>query len=248
MPVARDDRFKGTYDYEGENNDDDDVALLGLDGTPLTRAIADSLVVDETEGSDGGQSAAAHATRKRNKKVLIVASVTFFLFAVAEVLGGILGNSLALASDAATMIVDAVTYVLNLYAEHKKAKTSERGVLLYELISPTFSVVALIATTIYILIEAIQDLHPDSNSSDDSPNIVVMWFFTLLNLTIDIVNIFSLSENGVANLRGQGGYQGMGLPCPHPTPTCCRHSHTLPSIPCGRSQSSLRSWPTNFWA
>ena len=50
-----------------------------------------------------------------------------------------------------TMQVDAVTYVLNLYAEHKKAKTSERGVLLYELISPTFSVVALIATTIYIL-------------------------------------------------------------------------------------------------
>eukprot|EP00035_Acanthoeca_spectabilis_P009685 m.170927 g.170927 ORF g.170927 m.170927 type:complete len:201 (-) comp14803_c0_seq6:1776-2378(-) len=163
----------GHYDDEG-----DDEKLLGLDGTPFKN----TLVEEETIASDGGTSLEAAVTRKRNKRVLGVAFVTFFLFAVAEVLGGLLGHSLALASDASTMLVDAVTYILNLYAEHKKAKATPRGVLLYELVSPTFSVVALIATTIYILVAAIQELHPDPNAADDSPNIIVMWFFTLLNL------------------------------------------------------------------
>jgi hypothetical protein len=34
----------------------------------------------------------------------------------------------------------------------------------------------------FFSVQAIQELHPDPNASDDSPNIIVMWFFTLLNL------------------------------------------------------------------
>jgi hypothetical protein len=66
-----------------------------------------------------------------------------------------------------------VTYLLNLFAEHKKAKATPRGILLYELISPTFSVIALIATTIYILVSAVDELKsPDDD--DDNPNVIVM--------------------------------------------------------------------------
>jgi Co/Zn/Cd efflux system component len=54
-------------------------------------------------------------------------------------------------------------------------------------VSPTFSVVALIATTIYILVSAVQVLQ---NTNAATPNVIVMWSFMLLNLIIDLVNMF----------------------------------------------------------
>lgn len=74
--------------------------------------------------------------------------------------------------------------------------------MLYELVSPTFSVVALMATTIYILVSAVEVLRSADNNG---PNIIVMWSFMLLNLAIDIVNMFlfvrerhELHRSGVA--------------------------------------------------
>jgi hypothetical protein len=89
----------------------DDGALLGLDGTPLSRAVVDAATGGHASADGADTTADSHVTIKRNKTVLLVVFVSFFLFAVAEVLGGIFGNSLALASDAATMIVsDPLTH------------------------------------------------------------------------------------------------------------------------------------------
>jgi hypothetical protein len=180
-------------------DDPNEAALIGLEGTVFARALIGALTHAGASGSGGGSPAAVEelleidatadskTTRKRNQAVLIIAFASFFVFAVAEVLGGIFGNSLALASDASTMLVDALTYLLNLLSERKKAKATPRQVLLYELISPTFSLVALLAATIYILVSAASELDNPDNS--EPPNIIIMWCFTLINLSIDIVNV-----------------------------------------------------------
>lgn len=101
------------------------------------------------------------AAVKRNKCLLITAFLTFSLFAVAEMIGGIAGNSLSLIEDAATMLVDAATYGFNYYAEVKKKGAPRRTVLKYEIVPPAFSVVALILTTGFITYLATDSLFPD---------------------------------------------------------------------------------------
>ena len=57
-----------------------------------------------------------------NKFILIVSAISFGLFMIAEIIGALAGNSLALLGDAAAMSVDVNAYLTNLYAEYAKEK------------------------------------------------------------------------------------------------------------------------------
>eukprot|EP00041_Stephanoeca_diplocostata_P033728 m.1120635 g.1120635 ORF g.1120635 m.1120635 type:complete len:201 (+) comp24397_c1_seq9:815-1417(+) len=74
------------------------------------------------------------------------------------------------------------------FAFHVSIGASPRAVLLWETVSPAFSAIALIATTIYITIAAAAEVQPGYESTDDT-NVTVMWIFTSINAVIDVVNI-----------------------------------------------------------
>ncbi|EUJ16827.1 Cobalt-zinc-cadmium resistance protein CzcD [Listeria aquatica FSL S10-1188] len=67
-----------------------------------------------------------HHTHSANKKALFISFILIAGFMVAEVIGGILTNSLALLSDAGHMLSDAVALGLSLLAFKFGGKSSER--------------------------------------------------------------------------------------------------------------------------
>ncbi len=50
------------------------------------------------------------------RKRLIVSSILCVLFMIAEIIGGVLANSLAIASDAAHLLTDFAGYMIGLFA------------------------------------------------------------------------------------------------------------------------------------
>lgn len=119
------------------------------------------------ETAEPGMGAGRHgdstdpAVARKNQVLLSIALGSFLLFAIAEMIAAVAGNSLSLMGDAATMLVDSATYGLNLCSERGKTGASKLKIAWLELVSPAFSVTALIATTVYITMEAIDELSPD---------------------------------------------------------------------------------------
>eukprot|EP00038_Savillea_parva_P010304 m.189378 g.189378 ORF g.189378 m.189378 type:complete len:396 (+) comp17715_c0_seq1:515-1702(+) len=123
-----------------------------------------------------------------NRVLLYFAMISFSAFAVAELAAAILANSESLLGDSMTMMVDGVTYAVNIWAEKAKEGKSEVERIRIDTIAPAFSLLALVAVTIYITVDAVQrldDNDPDSNEA----NAEVMWAFALVNLVLDFVNI-----------------------------------------------------------
>ncbi len=55
--------------------------------------------------------------------LLTISSCSFSCFAAAQLTAALVGHSLSLLGDAVTMIVDSITYMLNLYAEKRKKRS-----------------------------------------------------------------------------------------------------------------------------
>lgn len=137
---------------------------------------------------------------------LLFAFLSFLSFSIVQLCFSLKANSQAMLGDSLTMILDALTYGGNGLAEYAKGKETGRPLrqsktLLYiECLGPSFSVITLVAVTIYILVEAsktIRGFH-DSNdnvSSDDDTNVEIMLLFSSLNLLIDIVNVYNFIKN-----------------------------------------------------
>eukprot|EP00924_Labyrinthula_sp_SR-Ha-C_P007406 maker-scaffold_24-snap-gene-2.2-mRNA-1 protein AED:0.06 eAED:0.06 QI:93/1/1/1/0.5/0.33/3/62/243 len=127
-----------------------------------------------------------------NVVVLSLAAVTFIGFAIAEMVASFSSNSLSLFGDAATMIVDAMTYGFNMYAEWRKSseeislETSSQ----LEIYSPLFSVCILYILCCYVIYDSWLTL---SKADTDTPDVNegTMFIFSIVNLVIDVVNIFA---------------------------------------------------------
>ena len=129
----------------------------------------------------------------------------------------LIAKSQAMVGDSSAMVIDSLTYLFNSYAEKIKNKSLKESVddtlsaaekelrrlertrqrLWLEILPPLCSVMTLIVLTIYIIIDALNALtEPDyvvgedgSPDSNDEPNIGVMFFFSALNLGLDILNV-----------------------------------------------------------
>ena len=130
-----------------------------------------------------------------------------------------ISKSQAMVGDSAAMMVDSLTYLFNSYAEKIKNKSLQesdnnellsgaekelrrlgrtRQRLWLEILPPLCSVSTLIGLTIYITLDALETLATPfpigeddgtSTSRDDEPNIGMMFFFSALNLGLDILNV-----------------------------------------------------------
>eukprot|EP00040_Diaphanoeca_grandis_P021517 m.114722 g.114722 ORF g.114722 m.114722 type:complete len:270 (-) comp28368_c0_seq1:319-1128(-) len=180
-----DEYFDDPYDYD---EDEDRVGLVQVDDNTFSNA---------------------RKPKSRNKLLLVLAMVTFGGFAIAEMTFGIAGHSLSLAEDASTMLVDALTYGFNLYAEVKKPKASKRKQILYEIVTPAFSAVSLVATTLYITYMAILVLLPSYESDGPEADATVMWIFSSVNLGIDAIVITSFLVEHCKKAKGSGSNANM---------------------------------------
>ena len=110
-----------------------------------------------------GQEHAGHShdhTAGANAKMLGWALALTFTYLVAEVVGGLVFNSLALLSDAAHMLTDVAALVIALMAIKlgQKAPDEKRtyGYRRFEILAAAFNSVLLFVIAIYVFVEAIK--------------------------------------------------------------------------------------------
>jgi hypothetical protein len=118
-----------------------------------------------------------------------------------------------MAGDSAAMMVDALTYLFNWYAERRKkayaeklnnGNTAGKSSLLHrkytlqlEIVPPLLSVSALLVVTCVVLKKAISVLILDAKrdkSEQADPNIHLMMLFSVLNLMLDCLNVFCFAS------------------------------------------------------
>ncbi|MBC1522585.1 cation diffusion facilitator family transporter [Listeria aquatica] len=99
-----------------------------------------------------------HHTHSANKKALFISFILIAGFMVAEVIGGILTNSLALLSDAGHMLSDAVALGLSLLAfkfgEKAASDSKTYGYRRFEILAAFFNGLTLIIISLFIFYEA----------------------------------------------------------------------------------------------
>lgn len=123
-----------------------------------------------------------------SNEVLLEISLFLFLgFACAEIIGASVSSSLSLIGDAGCMSVDVITYICNAYVEWLKGRfgrMNNRTRYLVDVVIPSVSVVALLAVTIFITVDAVLILmHPPPDRLDVS----YLYGYSLANFFVDIV-------------------------------------------------------------
>lgn len=156
-----------------------------------------------------------------NERLLRTAFVTFMTFALTQLVFAVVAGSEAMMGDSAAMIVDAITYLFNWFAERRKSQSDEfqdmglkndvdprkaariRGrnkrkrVLQLEILPPTISVVTLAIVTFFVTKKAVGILQLDMHRSRDEqrlPNINLMLAFSIVNLALDGLNVFCFAR------------------------------------------------------
>jgi len=131
-----------------------------------------------------------HGTSRGNVKVLILTAFLFGLItAVQWVFGGIVTHSNALLADCHCMLVDALTYFLNIWVElaPPRLKTPLR------LTVPCISLTVLAVLTGLSIQDAVDVFK--GNGGDDGVNPWVVWSFGFAGLLFDCISIYAFWRN-----------------------------------------------------
>ncbi|BDT59203.1 MAG: cation diffusion facilitator family transporter [Janthinobacterium lividum] len=148
----------------------------------------------------------SHAAQQgQNERPLWIALVLTTTFLVAEIIGGILTNSLALISDAAHMFTDSAALAVSLAAIRigKRPADSQRtfGYYRFEILAAAFNAILLFLVAIYILYEAYQRLNnpPEIQSG-------TMLLVAAFGLVVNLISMRLLSSGKDASLNVKGAY------------------------------------------
>lgn len=148
----------------------------------------------------GGQSAAG-----KNKKNLIIVFCFTFAYLIAEVIGGLWFNSLALLADAGHMLTDVVGLGLALFAivfaERAASPEKTYGYYRIEILAAMTNAVVLIGISLYILYEAYERFkNPPQVES------LGMLGVASLGLIINIAGMWILRAGSKESLNMKGAY------------------------------------------
>ncbi|WP_035351885.1 cation diffusion facilitator family transporter [Fictibacillus gelatini] len=122
-----------------------------------------------------------HHIHHKNKKSLLLAFLLTLSFMVAEIIGGIITNSLALISDSGHMLSDAISLGFSLLAfklgEKRSTEHKTYGYKRFEILAALFNGIALIVVSLYIFWEAIGRFqHPPVVASNGMLTIALIGF------------------------------------------------------------------------
>ena len=124
--------------------------------------------------------------------VLLFAFASFLAFAISEVIYALAAHSLSMLGDAASMIVDAMTYCMNLVAVHLalRGAVGPRVEAFLTVIAPSLSAVALCAVTAYIVEQAVIAVEAPGERISTR----LMLIFGLANLGVDVLNLGAFAK------------------------------------------------------
>ena len=151
-------------------------------------------------GSGNGHSPAGK--NKRNLKIVFCLTAVYL---VAEVIGGLLTNSLALLADAGHMFTDVAGLGLALFAINfaERPATPERtyGYYRVEILAALTNALVLIGISLYILYEAYERFR-------DPPEVAskTMLLVAAIGLAVNIAGIFILRAGSAESLNLKGAY------------------------------------------
>ena len=149
-----------------------------------------------------------------NERLLGTAFVSFMSFALVQMVFAFVADSEAMKGDSAAMIVDALTYLFNWIAEHRKnhfdwnvhansdrmrrrrKRAYRKMVLQMEILPPLLSVTTLLFVTVIVTYQAVlvlMGLHNPARSAQQ-PNLHLMMGFSIFNLGLDGLNVFCFAR------------------------------------------------------
>lgn len=127
------------------------------------------------------------------------------LFMVAEVVGGILANSLALLADAGHMFTDVAALALSLIAmrlaQRPPSPTKTYGYVRLEILAALINGAALIVISVFILREAVERF-----SAPPEVNGPLMMGVAAAGLVVNIIGAFLLHRHAGESLNVRGAY------------------------------------------
>lgn len=149
-----------------------------------------------------GRSDEAH---RQGTKALRIALILTALFLVAEVVGGIVSNSLALLADAGHMLTDVGALGLSLFVAwfSRQRATPEKtfGYLRWEILAAFLNGATLLALSVWIVVEAVMRLrHPEPVGSG------VMLLIAVGGLVVNVGAALALHPVGKSSLNVRGAY------------------------------------------
>lgn len=140
-----------------------------------------------------GEKAPAVGCCSPNARTLWVAIVLFGAITICQVVGAAVSRSMALLVDAASMFVDVVSYVGNLWAECKPVASSEarqRRTLLVAGVSLTL-LWALLVPSFVGAVAVLARRAGDDDVDDDGVDAGVVLAFAVVGIVVDVVSLAS---------------------------------------------------------
>lgn len=140
-----------------------------------------------------------------NARRLIVALVLTGVFLIAEIVGGLYFNSLALISDAAHMFTDVAALAVALVAIKIGQKPADDkrtfGYRRFEIIAAAFNAILLFIVAGYVLYEGVQRI-----ARPEPVGTVGMLIVAVLGLMINLISMRILASGREASLNVKGAY------------------------------------------
>lgn len=160
---------------------------------------------DHAGHDHSGHAGHNHAAGVTNEKKLALAIGLTGTFLIAEIVGGILTESLALLSDAAHMFTDVMALVIALVAIRigKRAADNRRtyGYRRFEILAAAFNAIVLFLVALYILYEAYERFQnpPDIQTTG-------MLIVAAIGLVVNILSMRILVSGSESSLNLKGAY------------------------------------------
>lgn len=148
----------------------------------------------------------SHAqVRAGHERLLWIALALTGSFMIAEVIGAFITGSLALLSDAAHMMTDALALGISLVAIQVAKRAADRkrtfGYARFEILAAAFNALLLFGVAFYILYEAYQRLQAPAEIQSTG-----MLVIAVLGLIVNLISMRLLSAASGESLNVKGAY------------------------------------------
>jgi len=146
-----------------------------------------------------------HTHSESSGTKLLFAVVLNFAITLAEFIGGIFSNSLALVSDAVHNLSDSlallITYITNKISKRASNQKHTFGYKRIQILAALFNSVSLIVICIYLLYEAyLRFSHPEPVKS------LIMFIVAFIGLIANLVSVMLLKKQSEDNLNIKAAY------------------------------------------
>lgn len=160
----------------------------------------------QASDNDSSPGANANSVDKSARRRLIAASIICLVFMIGEVVGGVLSNSLAIATDAAHLLTDFASFMISLFAIWLSSRPATRkmsfGWYRAEVIGALLSVLMIWLVTGLLVYMAVERLRTKEFEIDS----LVMVITASAGLLVNIIMAIALNVDGHGHSHGFGGH------------------------------------------